>query len=264
VPQPWLTVVTVVKDDSRGFQRTALSIQAQAVEAFEWIIVDGSSDQLTVPALLRSVPVTSRYLHQPPKGIYEAMNLGLELASGRYVYFLNGGDCLHTAAALRAVQSGLTSQPAWLYGQVAFVDPRGQSRVPVAFDYVRERQRLFAHGRFPPHQGTVIDTAVLREQGGFDTTYRVAADYALLLKMSQIADPVELDTVIADFFVGGLSTTSWTRSLADFHRARREVLQPSGAVAAREIVDTLIHGAKLAIHNWIAAPIASSTCGANK
>lgn len=259
--QPWLTVVTVTKDDTAGLQRTARSLGTQTVDGYEWIIIDGSTEVGEVPNLLRATPAPHRYRHQEPTGIYAAMNLGLELASSPYIYFLNGGDALHSPKSLHAIREGIRAKPLWLYGQVAFISDGGRPRVPTAFDYPRERDRMFAHGRFPSHQGTVVRTDALRSQGGFDTTYRVAADYAMVLKLSRASDPVELNDVIADFYVGGLSTTAWARSLAEFHRARREVLQPTGSDSAREIFDTLTWGAKLMAYHWIVAPVAGARRG---
>ena len=122
---------------------------------------------------------------------------------------------------------------------------------PAPFDYAREKAALFARGRFPPHQGTVCRTATLRDLGGFDTTYRITADYALFLRVSTIADPVEIDEVIAVFAEGGLSSVSWQESLREFHRARVEVLRPRGPDRVRERLESAMQYGRMRAARWL-------------
>ncbi len=96
------------------------------------------------------------------------------------------------------------------------------------WDYQSEKRALFARGLFPPHQATIVSTESLRSVSGFNTEYSIAADYAAALALSQVADPVMTDRVIATFVEGGVSTTRWKESFREFHRARREIFEPKG------------------------------------
>jgi len=248
---PLLSIVTVVKDDEAGLHRTLASIDSSppaATETIEWLIVDSSSDRQAVNRVLDSAHIVCRYYWVPPTGVYPAMNSGLKEATGTYVLFLNAGDELNSQDVLPSLLDQLrTHSPTWLYGQVAFIDPHETKVTPPPFDYQRERDALFARGRFPPHQGTIASRELLQSLGGFDTNLRVAADYALALRLSQIADPLELNTTIANFHTGGLSTNEWRLSVHEFHRARLEVFAPSGLSRAREQLKTATHFAKLAL-----------------
>jgi len=246
-----LSIVTVVKDDETGLQRTLASIDASspvATDAIEWLIVDSSSDREAVSRVLGGTKIVPRYYWVPPTGVYPAMNSGLKEATGTYVLFLNAGDELSSQEVLPTLLDQLRGySPTWMYGQVAFIDPDGTKVTPPPFDYQRERDALFARGRFPPHQGTIASRELLLNLGGFDTNLRVAADYALALRLSQIADPLGLDTTIANFHTGGLSTNEWRLSVHEFHRARLEVFAPRGLSRAREQFATATHLAKLAL-----------------
>ena len=248
---PLLSIVTVVKDDEAGLHRTLASIDSSppaATEGIEWLIVDSSSDRQAVNRVLASAHIVPRYYWVPPTGVYPAMNSGLKEATGTYVLFLNAGDELNSHEVLPTLLDQLRiHSPTWMYGQVAFIDPHGTKVTPPPFDYQRERDALFARGRFPPHQGTIASRELLQSLGGFDTNLRVAADYALALHLSQIADPLELDTTIADFQTGGLSSSEWRLSVHEFHRARLEVFAPSGLSRVREQLATTLHFAKLAL-----------------
>jgi glycosyltransferase involved in cell wall biosynthesis len=232
--RPWLTIVTVVKDDPDGLAGTIASIAAQEPDGVELVVVDGSAGgPAGTPPQVPGMHVD--YAWQPPRGVYAAMNAGLATASGDYVYFLNAGDEFHGPDAVTAIRRGVDKpQPAWLYGQVCFVDEAGQSTVPPPFDYAAERAADFSRGRFPPHQGTIARTTLLRDLGGFDLSYRVAADYAAFLRLSRAADPRELPEVIATFHQGGLSSTDWRLSISEFHRARRDILRPHGLAGLQE------------------------------
>jgi glycosyltransferase len=238
---PWLSIITVVKDDQAGFERTVESLSSQDLSGVELIIVDSSMDHTAIPGVLNNDPtVASTYQWEPPAGIYSAMNSAVSLANGRYSYFLNAGDCLHDPDAVAQIGDLVESrQPEWLYAQVCFIDEAGNETTPPPFDYALEKAACFARGRFPPHQGVIAQTALIRDLGGFDTSYRVAADYALILRLAQLADPAESPVVLADFQKGGLSTTAWRQAHAEFHRARREILAPRGLTAVQEYAHSL-------------------------
>lgn len=248
---PLLSVVTVVKDDGIGLQRTLTSLgtpQSLTRDDVEWLVVDGSRDRGLVPKILDRSGWTPRYIWSPPTGVYPAMNVGLAEASGHYVMFLNSGDECASPSSLTTITQHLRrSDPLWMYGEVCFVDADGGETIPPPFDYRREKEALFARGRFPPHQGTIAKRDALVDLGGFDTTFQIAADYAVALRMSQLADPLELSFTIAKFHTGGLSTTQWHRSAVEFHRARLQVLQPSGLDRVQEAFATTTQFAKLAV-----------------
>lgn len=258
----WLSIVTVVKDDPTGFDRTARSLSLQSEEAVEWVVVDGSGDRSLVPSRLSRGPNAPHYMWQEPAGVYSAMNAGLSAATGEYVFFLNAGDCLHSPGSLAAIRQGVLTRPVWLYGQVAFVDAVGRSTTPSPFDYERERARLFARGRFPAHQGTVVRTDVLRSIGGFDESYLIAADYAAVLRLSCLSSPVELKDTIADFYTGGVSSSSWRASLREFRGARREILRPKGTAAMVEKWDAAALSWRMSVNRWLLDPVRRTVASA--
>jgi glycosyltransferase involved in cell wall biosynthesis len=222
---PWLTIVTVVKDDAAGFERTMTSIGQQDLDGVEWVIIDSSTDTNALPTLLASEAApTSHYAWTEPRGIYPAMNDGLARATGTYIYFLNAGDELASPTVAADMRRIAQDEPVWFYGQVRFVDVQGGSVTPPPFDYDKERAAAFSRGRFPPHQGTVARTEVLRAMGGFDTSFKIAADYAMILRLSTAAAPAETRETLATFYEGGLSSTAWKQARAEFHRARMEIL----------------------------------------
>lgn len=238
--RPWLTVVTVVKDDEAGLRSTLASLNEQDLAGVEWVVIDSSGDALALAgAMSNDARLPARYQWVAPTGVYPAMNSGLHLATGDYVHFLNAGDTYHDASALSHVREAVQAErPVWLYGQARFVAQDGTSVTPPPFDYLKERASGFSRGRFPPHQATVVSRTALLEVGGFDTSYRIAADYRAMLMLARLAPPIEMPQTLADFSLGGVSTQDWSESVREFHRARREVIRPRGTAALRERFNT--------------------------
>lgn len=247
---PWLTIVTVIKDDPEGLERTLASLSGCSLDGVEHLIIDSSADRAAVPtALAASGPaLDSRVEWTEPAGVYAAMNTGLAEAHGTYVLFLNAGDELTSCAALDAVRTAIAGSPVWAFGDAEIVAVDGSSVTTPPWEYEAEKAAHFSRGHFPPHQSTVVRRDALRSLGGFDASYRIVADYAAALALSQVADPVRVPAVIARFHEGGVSTTGWGRSLREFHRARVSVLAPAGSAARAERLATMRQFVAMAAH----------------
>jgi glycosyltransferase involved in cell wall biosynthesis len=252
-PEIWLSIVTIVKDDPRGFAKTLNSILSQDFSGVEWVIIDSSAQKTEIPESLARVPSTWKvnYLHEAPRGIYPAMNSGLARCSGEYAYFLNAGDSLFDAGVLARVREVLRSHPVWAHGPVAIREEDGSIVITPEWSFEIERKRSFAGGHFPAHQGTFAQVEELRNAGGFDPSYRIAADYAMFLKLSLVAPPCEIPFQIAIFNSGGVSSQQWQESFREFHRARREILKPRGLSSLKEQWETRRHFALVYAHREV-------------
>lgn len=248
---PLVSVVTVVKDDPRGLDATLTSLGSGDRFGIEVVVIDGSADPVSTAA----EQAGARYLWCEPRGVYPAMNDGLAAASGEYVYFLNAGDTLAAPDVLPQVAAILDStRPRWAFGRVRFIGTDGRPMAEPAWDYAAERRRAFARGRFPAHQAVVMSRSALIADGGFDVSYRVAADYAAVLRFALTDDPVPLGLTLAEFHAGGLSTVAWRQAQREFHRARREILQPQGVAGIVERWDTGVRTVATAAYRGLWAP----------
>ena len=245
----WLSVVTVVKDDLEGLEVTLSSLQEQNLEGVEYIVIDSSLNRSDVAERVssREAPHSSvRWVE--PEGIYSAMNQGVQLSRGEYIYFANAGDSFASPDSLSDIHKVIQqSHPVWVMGPIEIVEQSGRIVVSPTWNFAVEQPRLFARGLFAPHQGTFARTSSVRELGGFDTLFEIAADYALFLKLTQLSDPLVVDFPIARFSEGGASTVNWRKSFREFHRARREILMPTGVQSVREYLDTFNHFSRVGI-----------------
>lgn len=242
----WLSVVTVVRDDPAGLWRSVESLRAQDLNSVEFVVVDSSADPERVQKVLGVLPQSLRttVLREPPRGIYPAMNSALGACTGSFAYFLNAGDRLHSPHVLESVQAAMPMGAVWAHGPVEIVARDGAKVVTPDWDYERERRYAFSRGHFPPHQGTFASVDALRAAGGFDTRYRIAADYAMFLRLSLIADPVHLPFVIAEFQEGGASTLNWRQSFREFHHARHEILPMT---RSQRVLEATVHAWRYAL-----------------
>ena len=248
----WLTVITVVRNDAAGLQRTAQSLAPALRTGIEWIVIDGSDDPAAVASIVGDQGLVT---WTEPRGIYPAMNEGLRRASGDFVLFLNAGDALASASVLTDVEHELRdADMQWGYGAIEILEMNGDRVVTPRWEYPRESQALFARGFFAPHQATFVRRARLLQLGGFDETYRIAADYKAFLQLTQASEPRQLDMVIAEFPIGGASSERWFQAQGEFHRARREVFQPRGRSAWVERWWTVVGLGKAAAYRAVVAP----------
>lgn len=238
---PVVSVITVVKDDPAGLESTISSISRQTGidnSEIELIVIDSSSptlESLTADSGIENLT----YLWQRPRGIYSAMNIGVSHAEGEYLFFLNAGDTLADEKVFSQLIPCLTKDsPVWLFGRVIFTSVRGELLIEPQWSYTEERKRYFARGVFPSHQGTIIRRDIVTSLGGFDETYRITSDYHLMLKVSELARPIEVSFPIARFQQGGISTENWREAISEFHRARVSVFNPHGKARFKEWADT--------------------------
>lgn len=232
---PWLTIVTVVKDDPLGFTATIQSVTHQDLQGVEYLVIDSSTDESEIRQTLDRIGTPARLIWTKPQGIYAAMNVGLEQARGTFVYFANAGDSLN-AGVITRVRTQLTAPNnlAWAYGPVTVVSQDGSQRETPPWDFEIEKLNAFSNGNFPSHQGTFARRSALKEIGGFNTRFKVAADYSAFLALSQISAPIELSFSIATFHEGGISTNQWLTAHREFHQARKEILQLDADQSTRE------------------------------
>jgi len=246
---PWLTVITVVKDDLQGFQLTVNSLVQQQLEGVEFLVIDSSKERSLVSDLVQSIKVPDhRVLWVKPEGIYAAMNDGIKNANGEYVYFANAGDSFASPTTLFDIRRVIsTMDPDWVVGRTQIVEQSGKVVVSPLWDYAAEKSHFSARGHFAPHQGTFVRTSTARALGGFDTSYSIAADYALFLKLTALSNPVMVDQVIGRFVEGGASSVHWRQSFREFHRARSETLHLSFLNSIRERLETSQHLIKVRV-----------------
>lgn len=258
------TVVTITYNAAAVFGRTADSVMRQDYRGIEHLIVDGASNDGTkelAEAYKRKSDSMGngheiRIISEPDKGLYDAMNKGLRLATGDYVCFMNAGDffpdggtlsLICSKARLEECLSGGSELPAVLYGDTDWVDNDGK--------YISRRRltppeqlnwRSFRHGMLVCHQAFYARTDIARRTP-YDLRYRHSADVDWCIRVMKEAERMSLPLVnvhatVADYQREGQSTKFHRASLMErFDVMRRHYgLLPTLAMHAWFVIRALI------------------------
>lgn len=219
---PRLSIVTIVRNDLPGLERTLRSLVEQTVP-FEWIVVDGASSDGTRQRVLALFALEqARGLSEPDGGIYDAMNKGLRLARGDYVLFLNAGDRLDgtmsLARARRMIAAADAPDIVFFASRMAFGD-RTILRPVKLPAYLR-------HGQPGLHQATFV-RRTLHLAHPFTPAYRVCGDYDALARMAAAgARMVSVPEVIGEnAFERGAMSGNKLRLIREAAAIQRTVLR---------------------------------------
>lgn len=192
------SVITPVLNSGPKIRRTIESVRWQKRDLFEYIIVDGNSTDETIGAI-EPYKKEITFISERDHGVYDAMNKGIDRASGKYLYFLGAGDSLRPAV-LEGIASLLpVDELAFVYGNVFWED----SSLVYAGEFTKAKLRE----RNICHQAIFYERHIFNLIGKYEPRFKVLADWALNIKCfgSDQIKKQYIDYIIADFEGGGLS-----------------------------------------------------------
>ncbi|WP_420147084.1 glycosyltransferase family 2 protein [Spirosoma sp.] len=219
---PTVSIITVTYNAERFLERTIQSVVAQQATDYEYIIVDGASADGTLNIVERYQRYVTRWISEPDKGLYDAMNKGMHLATGQYVWFMNAGDELHDANTLANLLDRIaTTQADVYYSDALFVREENDGKVvPVGL-----RSEVTPHTL--PKQLTWHDMALGMKvcHQAFVPKRSIAPDYLVdnlsadidwEIRCLKAARQIErLPFVLCNYLMGGLSIQQHRQSLVD-------------------------------------------------
>lgn len=124
--QPLFSLITVCFNAKDALIRTMESVRMQDCTDYEHLVIDGGSQDGTREALQAISSHQLHWISEPDNGLYDAMNKGLRLAKGQFVWFVNAGDLLEGPTILSELLQKITPEVDILYGEVVMVDPSGK------------------------------------------------------------------------------------------------------------------------------------------
>ena len=206
-----LKIITVVKNDLVGLERTKQSILDQSKKV-SWTLVTPNDGSTTFQYVheLRNNGIADEIILDTHQGIYAAMNQAITLSSGEdWLWFLNAGDKFANSSTYELVDKyAQSSSNLWIYGG-HFLGSHagkilGEVKTPQKF---KPTNQLFAKN-FISHQASVFKSNFLKELEGFNQKFHIAADWDLLVRASKVDSGERLDEPLVVFFLGGLSSTN--------------------------------------------------------
>lgn len=228
---PLISIITVTYNAELTIERTLQSVESQSYPRIEHLIIDGCSTDHTMSHVQRYVERNGenkhliRVLREPDKGLYDAMNKGIQQATGYYLVFLNAGDKLHEPTTIEQI----VEQTRWqrnqvnyavIYGETDLVDNEGH--------FLRHRRlqapehltaKSFLQGMLVCHQSFYVRTDIARTEP-YDLRYRYSADYDWCIRIMKRAERRRLrflntHLILTDYLSEGLTTKNHRRSLLE-------------------------------------------------
>lgn len=205
-----VSIITATYNSAATVGDTLRSVSAQTYPHIEHILVDGVSQDATLD-IVRSFPHVARIICEPDRGIYDAMNKGIQAATGDVIGILNSDDFYCDAGIIEKIVEQLQkSGAACLYGDLQFVQAQHPERVTRTWKAGNFLPDNFLYGWMPPHPTFFVRHHVYDTLGVFDQQFKSAADYELMLRFlyKHRVSVCYLPEVITKMRTGGQSTAN--------------------------------------------------------
>lgn len=212
---PSISVITVVYNGEDVLEKTIQSVKHQTYANIEYLVIDGQSKDKTVEIIKKYETDISKWISEPDKGLYDAMNKGLRMATGDFVLFLNAGDNFVNDKVLEKVFSKYDAETDVLYGEVMMVDEKRQPigtrteittrKLPKQLDWKSMKLGMVVcHQAFIPR----------RTLCPFYIENNLSADIDWVIEiLKKSRKNINTEIIIADFLVGGVSKQRHNQSL---------------------------------------------------
>lgn len=216
---PKFSVITVTYNAAAVLEDTIQSVITQTYHHVEYIIVDGGSTDGTLDIVAQYRDRIATIVSEPDKGLYDAMNKGMRLATGDYLCFLNAGDSFHEDDTLQSIAHSLTGStlPDVIYGQTELVDSEGH--------FVRMRRlsapehlnwKSFRQGMLVCHQAFFAKRTLAES---YDLRYRFSADFDWCIRVMKRAQTLHnTHLTLIDYLEEGMTTRNRRASLRERFR----------------------------------------------
>lgn len=232
-----ISVITATYNRVQSLEQAVRSVQAQTWPAVEHVLVDGASTDGSPELLRRLVRPGDRLVSEPDRGIYDALNKGLRLATGDVVGFMHSDDFFAADTVLAQVAAAFADPGVdAVYGDLDYVAKDAPDRIVRRWRSCDYDPALLGRGWMPAHPTLYLRRRVIERWGGFDTQFRIAADYDAILRYfgQGRVRAVYLPVVMVKMRLGGESNRSPGRILTkmqeDLRALRRNGVGGAGAL----------------------------------
>lgn len=205
-----ISIITVCFNAEKTIRQTIESVLAQSYSNIEYIVVDGASKDGTV-AILKEFEGKIKYISEPDKGIYDAMNKGVKMATGDVIGTIGSDDFFNGNDVIEAVNKHFETQKTdAIYGDIQFVNPGKEDVIVRKWVSSAYDKNAWLFGWMPPHPCFYIKRVAFETYGYFETHFKCAGDYEFMLRMlyKNNLSASYLNKTLVTMRNGGTSTAS--------------------------------------------------------
>ena len=202
-------------------EKTLLSVANQSYENIEHIIVDGNSKDNTID-ICKSYSHISKILSEPDKGVYDAFNKGIKLATGDVIGFLNADDTFYNENSIQDIVDAFSNNETDIvYGNLDYVNEEGKViRNWISRPYAKG---LVKKAWMPAHPSFYCKKEVYDRLGGYNDSFKIAGDFELCLRFLEVnqISSYYLNKKVVKMLVGGISNSGLKSKLTIFKEELR-------------------------------------------
>ncbi|WP_436322961.1 glycosyltransferase family 2 protein [Vibrio cidicii] len=212
-----VSVITATYNSSQTIVDTVRSLEGQTYSDIEYIIVDGASKDNTLQVIEQNCSRVSKIISEPDRGIYDALNKGIQAATGDIIGFLHSDDLLaYPQAIADLVNTMQVSQSQAVYADLEYVSKDDISKTVRLWTSGEYQKQNLLNGWMPPHPTFYMRRECYQALGVFDLSFRISADYDSLLRYLWLNSVTMsyLPKVLIKMRVGGASN----RSLSNIYK----------------------------------------------
>lgn len=181
-----ITVITVAYQSAKTLEHTIQSVQNQNYTNIEHIVIDGGSNDGSIEILKRHGSEI-KWVSEPDNGIYDAMNKGIQMATGEVIGMLNADDFYTDPHVLSKIANAMQSPSVMAtIADVAFIRPEAPDKIVRKYSAATWHPGKFVRGFMPPHPSFYCKKYCYDTFGLYKTNYTIAADYELLIRFLEV------------------------------------------------------------------------------
>ena len=218
-----VSIITINYNNKAGLEKTIASVRSQTDKNFEYIVIDGGSDDGSVDVIRKNEDVVDLWISEPDKGIYNAMNKGVDKASGEYCLFLNSGDFLHGPDVMdKVLAEDLDAD--LIFGRVENFFPDGKKQIYVPRD---EMTLMWVIRTGIHHAGSFIRTSLMKKYP-YDESLKICSDRKFFVQTLILDNCTfrNLDFIVCDFEMGGVSSANNSLTISEYWKVMEELFPP--------------------------------------
>ena len=217
-----VSIITATYNSEKTIKETLSSLENQTYQNIEYIIIDGSSTDNTLNVIKQNCTRVCKVISEKDNGIYDALNKGINAATGNIIGFLHSDDLFASPQTIKNIVNTFTvNKTDAVYGDLQYVSATDINKIIRIWKSGEYNKNKLKYGWMPPHPTFYMRRELYKKLGGFDLNYRIAGDYDSILRYLYVNN-ISMSychEVLVKMRIGGVSNrnikTIITKSLED-------------------------------------------------
>lgn len=225
---PKISIITATWNCESTVQQCIESYKSQQYENKELIVIDGDSTDKTIDIIKANTETINKWISEPDRGIYNALNKGIAMANGDIIGFLHADDFFNDQLVLSRIADAFTKMNIdAVYGDLVYIDKDIQSKIVRTWISKPFKECMLDNGWMPPHPTLYVRSTHYKTILGFDESYKISADYDSIHRLFRIKNfkSYYINEILIRMRTGGSSNKSlrniFRKTTEDFSLLRK-------------------------------------------